>query len=264
MSDWIAAHGGLIGLGVQVAKYLLVVFSVVSIGVMFERAVTLRRIRRVEEADYRAMKNDLLRHNVDAALSTARDSSAPCAAVLQTGFETSELSEERQSEAVNQEIAVQTALLGRNLSILATVASTAPYVGLFGTVLGILDAFDRISATGQTGAKVVAGSISEALIATALGLGVAIPAVMAYNYFSGRVNDLALAAETHGLALAARLPRGQKVAAPSAPRGGSPAFKAPVGNAGSTSAVGSASPSRAVSTITPGTIGAGGESVAGG
>jgi biopolymer transport protein ExbB/TolQ len=108
-------------------------------------------------------------------------------------------------EAVTQGIEVQSALLHRNLPILATIASTAPYVGLFGTVLGILQAFAKIATTGQTGASVVAAPIAEALTATALGLGVAIPAVMAYNYFSGRVNDLTLRVETHTLDLAARL-----------------------------------------------------------
>jgi biopolymer transport protein ExbB/TolQ len=102
---------------------------------------------------------------------------------------------------------MQSAELGRNVPKLATIASVAPYIGLFGTVLGILDAFGHIAATGQTGAKVVAGPISEALVATALGLGVAIPAVMAYNYFSGRVNSLSQLVEDHALELTARLPQ---------------------------------------------------------
>jgi biopolymer transport protein ExbB/TolQ len=102
---------------------------------------------------------------------------------------------------MNQEVNVQIARLQNNLPLLATAASTAPYVGLFGTVLGILSAFRMIAETGQTGAAVVAGGISEALIATALGLGVAIPAVMAYNYFTARVNTLSLQIETHALDL---------------------------------------------------------------
>jgi biopolymer transport protein ExbB len=72
-------------------------------------------------------------------------------------------------------------------------------------VLGILSAFARIAATGQTGASAVAGPIAEALTATGLGLGVAIPAVMAYNYLSGRVGDIMLRVETHALDLSARL-----------------------------------------------------------
>jgi biopolymer transport protein ExbB len=100
-------------------------------------------------------------------------------------------------------------VLNRNLSILATIASTAPYVGLFGTVLGILSAFATIARTGQTGASVVAAPIAEALTATAMGLGVAIPAVMAYNYFSGRVNDMMLRVETHAIDLTARLWTGE-------------------------------------------------------
>jgi biopolymer transport protein ExbB/TolQ len=73
-------------------------------------------------------------------------------------------------------------------------------------VLGILAAFHSIDQAGQTGAKVVVGPIGEALSSTALGLGVAIPAVIAYNYFSGRVNAMGLVVEDHALELAARLP----------------------------------------------------------
>jgi biopolymer transport protein ExbB/TolQ len=80
-------------------------------------------------------------------------------------------------------ISIQNHLLSRNLSILATLATTTPYVGLFGTVLGIIRAFHDISITGSTGAQVVSRGISEALICTAAGLGVAILAVFAYNFF---------------------------------------------------------------------------------
>jgi biopolymer transport protein ExbB/TolQ len=93
-------------------------------------------------------------------------------------------------------------LLQKNLPYLASVASTAPYVGLFGTVLGILEAFRRIAATGQTGPAVVSGSISEALITTALGLGVAIPAAIGYNLLLARVNEFSLIVENHSLEIA--------------------------------------------------------------
>jgi len=109
-------------------------------------------------------------------------------------------------EAIAQEVVVQTSMLQRNLPTLATVASTAPYVGLLGTVLGILEAFHTIAVTGKTGASIVAGGISEALVTTALGLAVAIPAVMAYNYFNGVVNRISLIVETHAIDLTSRLP----------------------------------------------------------
>ena len=71
--------------------------------------------------------------------------------------------------------------------MLATIGSTAPFVGLFGTVVGILNAFQQIATQKTSGIGAVAGGISEALVTTAFGLLVAIPAVMAFNYFTGRV-----------------------------------------------------------------------------
>ena len=205
MSQWIAAHGGLIGLGVLLAKYALVVFSVLSFAVMMERLWTLRRLQSAEARDFPRLHDTLLLRQTRALAAQTASSQAPCAAILAAGLAHRDDGIPRLREAMNQELSAQIAALQFNLPILATAATTAPYVGLFGTVLGILAAFREIAQSGQTGASVVAGGISEALTATALGLGVAIPAVMAYNYFTGRVNKLALEIETHSLDLATRL-----------------------------------------------------------
>ena len=77
--------------------------------------------------------------------------------------------------------------LRRGLGGLATIASAAPFVGLFGTVVGIINAFRSMASSGQGGLGAVSAGISEALVTTAFGLLVAIPAVMAFNYFTGRV-----------------------------------------------------------------------------
>ncbi len=87
-------------------------------------------------------------------------------------------------------IAEETERLERRLSFLATTANTAPFIGLFGTVWGIMDSFREIGLRGTTSLSVVAPGISEALIATAIGLATAIPAVLAYNYFTGRLRRL--------------------------------------------------------------------------
>lgn len=197
--------GDMAGIGVVFAMDVLLVFSVMSVGVIIERIVNLRRMRQMEEAEYSTLRDLFNREQGQLAAERIATSTAPSATAVQAGLELKNANEDLVHEAVTQGIEVQSALLHRNLPILATIASTAPYVGLFGTVLGILRAFAEIAATGQTGASVVAAPIAEALTATALGLGVAIPAVMAYNYFSGRVNDLTLRVETHTLDLAARL-----------------------------------------------------------
>ena len=77
--------------------------------------------------------------------------------------------------------------LKRGLGLLATIGSTAPFIGLFGTVVGIINAFRSIAATGSGGMSVVSGGIAEALVSTALGIFVAIPAVMAFNHFTGTI-----------------------------------------------------------------------------
>ena len=77
--------------------------------------------------------------------------------------------------------------LKRGLGFLATIGSTAPFIGLFGTVAGIINAFRNIAATGSGGMSVVSGGIAEALVTTALGIFVAIPAVVAFNHFTGRI-----------------------------------------------------------------------------
>jgi biopolymer transport protein ExbB/TolQ len=79
--------------------------------------------------------------------------------------------------------------LKRGLGFLATIGSTAPFIGLFGTVVGIINAFRGIAATGSGGMAAVSGGIAEALVATALGIFVAIPAVVAFNHFSGKLEQ---------------------------------------------------------------------------
>jgi biopolymer transport protein ExbB len=214
--EWIASYlalhaqalreGNFIELGVVLAKDVLICFSIASIAVIVERSITLRRVKQTEDRDYRSLREALWKKQSDAVRTLALASSAPSAVALGAGMSHGSEDQEIVREAIAQEVVVQTSELQSNLPILATVASTAPYIGLFGTVLGILDAFHTIAATGRTGASVVAGGISEALLATALGLGVAIPAVMAYNYFTGRVSNLSLLVETHAIDLASRLP----------------------------------------------------------
>lgn len=87
-------------------------------------------------------------------------------------------------------ISEETERLEKRLSFLATTANTAPFIGLFGTVWGIMDSFREIGLRGTTSLAVVAPGISEALITTAIGLATAIPAVLAYNYFLGRLKGI--------------------------------------------------------------------------
>jgi biopolymer transport protein ExbB/TolQ len=93
-------------------------------------------------------------------------------------------------EAIHQTAALHLADLRRGLSALATIGSTAPFVGLFGTTFGIINAFIAISVTGAGGLSAISAGISEALVTTALGLFVAVPAIWAYNYFISRIERI--------------------------------------------------------------------------
>ncbi len=95
--------------------------------------------------------------------------------------------------------------LERGLIIVGTVASTAAFIGLFGTVLGIIEAFHHLSLQADDGGKAVMAGISEALVSTAVALMVAIPAVVLYNYLGRRVRDLTARAESLGLLIIARV-----------------------------------------------------------
>lgn len=198
-------HLSLTGIGVLLAKGLLLLASVISVAIMIDRALWLSRIARREEEDFAALSNAVSQIDAESIRRHLKDSAAPSVRALNAGLASLKSGEDHARAGINQGVVVECAHLQRRLPTLGTIASTAPYIGLFGTVVGILAAFHDIALTGRTGAAVVSGAISDALVTTALGLGVAIPAVVAYNYFVQRVNDLSLVVETHALELAARL-----------------------------------------------------------
>lgn len=119
-----------------------------------------------------------------AGFTTCRELATEAEEAGQAGqaYDTQELQEILDRE-LHKQLQVQTRRRERGLAELASIGSTAPFIGLFGTVWGIMNALKTITATGQASIDVVAGPIGEALIATAVGIATAIPAVLAYNYF---------------------------------------------------------------------------------
>jgi len=114
---------------------------------------------------------------------------------------------DRVDRLMQAQISREMGRAARNLGFLATVAASAPFIGLFGTVWGIMNAFTNIAAQQQTNLAVVAPGIAEALFATALGLVAAIPAVIFYNKFSGDLDRFADRMETFSDEVAARMSR---------------------------------------------------------
>jgi biopolymer transport protein ExbB len=137
-----------------------------------------------------------------------------------------------------------TARLSGGLAFLATVGSTAPFVGLFGTVIGIIRALIRIGAAGQASIDAVAGPVGEALIMTAIGLVVAVPAVMQYNWLMRRNKSIGeelarFANHIHGYMISGGSVRPQVTAAPARPAAGGAAAR-PAAAAGTTGTAGTA------------------------
>jgi len=185
---------------VKIITGVMIIMSIYSIWVMIERYILFNRAKKESVKLIGALSNVLTRSAYQEAIDvTKKFKQSHLAKVIASGLLEFEASR-RDKRNVDPEIAVEAARQGmdrtamitvaefkENLGVLATVGATAPFVGLLGTVLGIINAFEAMGKSGGGIATVSAG-IAEALVATAFGLMVAIPAVWAYNYFQNRVD----------------------------------------------------------------------------
>jgi biopolymer transport protein ExbB/biopolymer transport protein TolQ len=177
----------------------MLIMSVWSFGVMIDRYIAFSGARKQSQELVPAVAGALKEGKLDEAVKIAdRYPKSHLAKVMVAGLQEFQ-AHQRSNEISGEEIeaskraleraeAIVHADMNRGISTLATIASSAPFVGLLGTVVGIINAFKGISSEKSTGLGAVAGGISEALVTTAIGLLVAIPAVWMYNYFSNRVN----------------------------------------------------------------------------
>lgn len=211
---------------VQATLAVLIGFSVVTWGMIIFKGWVLWQIGRNNRAYADAFWHA---NNLQTAASIEQDSSA-LGRIAGAGFDvlndmqsgTSQgldMSGDIQSvleRSLRQQVSKERRILEQGLSLLASIGSTAPFVGLFGTVWGIMHALQGISEAKSASLDVVAGPIGEALIATAIGIAAAIPAVLAYNYFlrSIRLCDAELeyfATDFHNLAVKSSLKSGSGV-----------------------------------------------------
>jgi biopolymer transport protein ExbB len=174
-------------LGSEWVLWLLIALSLLSVTIMVERGIFLAG----GKIDFESLAKELLSFLRDGDAAGARRAltgkRAPEAQIAAAGIEQYGRGAEAMSEAMASVKARLRLDLERNLGVLGTLGSNAPFIGLFGTVLGIIKAFADLSKNQQGGAAAVMSGISEALVATAVGLMVAIPAVIAFNYFQQRV-----------------------------------------------------------------------------
>jgi biopolymer transport protein ExbB len=185
------------GLLAKIVVVILFILSVYSFGVMIDRFLMYNNARKQSRLFVQQVAGALKDGKLDEAIAIAeRNKKSHIAKVVATGLSEFQSASQQVSDAevieaakrgLERSVAIVHAEMKRGLSALATIGSTAPFVGLFGTVVGILNAFKGIAANKATGLSAVAGGIAEALVTTAFGLLVAVPAVWAYNYFTNKV-----------------------------------------------------------------------------
>jgi biopolymer transport protein ExbB/biopolymer transport protein TolQ len=193
----------------KVVVIILGIMSIWSISVMIERYITYNKAKKQSREFAPAVADALGRGNLEEAIELAEKyDRSHLARVVHAGLQ--EFRAHKGVETIPGEIiessrrAIQRAqAIGvedfkRGLGGLATIGATAPFVGLFGTTVGIINAFTGMSAGEDVGLAAVAGGIAEALVTTAFGLFVAVPAVWMYNYFTGRIESFIVEMDNSG------------------------------------------------------------------
>ena len=176
--------------------WLLVGFSVVTWGLAL---VKVAQFVRLKNQDKRFHQQFWAASSLDSAAELSHELPGPAARVAQSGYaaiavgdtQANDLShainhQDRLERALRQQIVRERRSLETGLAVVASIGSTSPFIGLFGTVWGIMEALKGISAAGSASLETVAGPIGAALVATGVGIAVAVPAVLVYNYFLRR------------------------------------------------------------------------------
>jgi biopolymer transport protein ExbB/TolQ len=184
----------------KVVLLILLIMSIWSIAIMVERYLTFSAARNQSREFAPKVAVTLKGQKIDEAISLSdKYKKSHLAMVVNAGlqeFRAHQLSTEISGEVVDaskralqRATAIKIAEFRRGLSGLATIGSTAPFVGLFGTVFGIIDAFVGMGTEQSSGISAVAGGIAEALVTTAVGLAVAVPVAWLFRYFNGKIDN---------------------------------------------------------------------------
>jgi biopolymer transport protein ExbB len=164
--------------------FVLLVASILSIAIICFKVVEFWVKSKMTRSQLVCkLVEEIKKDKLNEAIGFCDTVNSPMSSVAKAGIVAFKENEGNIGEAMEREIMIQTVKLERFIIILGTLGSVAVYIGLFGTVLGIIRAFHDISKMGSGGISVVIGGVSAALVATAAGLFVAIPAVIAYNFF---------------------------------------------------------------------------------
>src|SRR5690242_2406325 len=175
-----------------IATYPLILLSIISVAVVLERLWSLRNMSSSTVRLTESLVEPMKKGQRDLAIAICRQNvNAPAARIFLNMLDRGEAQQlETANTFATEAMFEENQKLRKHLWILGTVASSAPFIGLLGTVVGIIKSFESMAIAGTGGFAVVAAGISEALVATALGLAVAIIAVIFYNYFQTRIATL--------------------------------------------------------------------------
>ncbi|MCL2144604.1 MAG: MotA/TolQ/ExbB proton channel family protein [Endomicrobia bacterium] len=173
--------------------WVLLGASILSVTVILFKLIEFWGKSKTVRVDFvtKIMKR-LRKGDMEGALEICEQTNSPMAPVARAGIKAHMDKNTNVGEAMDREIMIETVKLERFTTILGTIGSIAVYIGLFGTVIGIIRAFHDIAKVGSGGISIVIGGVSEALIATAAGLFVAIPAVIAYNFFTKLIDKFVI------------------------------------------------------------------------
>ncbi len=184
-------------LGATWVLYVLLALSVISIGAALERFLFFRRNRSAGKALDEALASALRKNDYASVSRALAQSRSLEASILREALEWKKGGPEAVNDALESALGRARADLDRGGTLLGTLGNTAPFVGLFGTIIGVIEAFSHLGQSAQgAGMAKVMGGIAEALIATGVGIFVAIPAVVAYNIFQKKAGEIETRAQS--------------------------------------------------------------------
>jgi len=175
----------------------LLLTSITGMAVIIERALFLRRRRIIKPGLIGLIERAGTFRDIRELKKSLGDEDGPFVNIIRTGLSHYGQSGDEIKSAMLDQGRQEARVLERGLVVLETVAGIAPLLGLLGTVLGMIKVFDVISVQGLGQTQSLSGGISEALLTTVVGLSIAIPALIFYNYFTHKVDDLILEIEKH-------------------------------------------------------------------
>lgn len=182
-----------------VVMYVLLLASVIELTIIFERSWSLRRSVVVPVGDIAQIDASVRAGKVKEAMDFCRDNNTAMSRILWVALKNAGVKRAVMKEILEESGRQEVAYLERYIGVLGLIAAIAPLLGLLGTVIGMIEVFQVISVEGVGKADVLAGGISKALNTTAMGLTVAIPALVAYRAFESRVTGFVVEIEQHAL-----------------------------------------------------------------